>query len=95
MAQQEYIEKRTVLRAGLKITAPRPQITAQTVVWATTTTTTPMTTPYVVKLPTACTGAKTNMTGTSQSGRFKLPLIMFEPWKLHMITRETMRTVME
>ena len=102
VAQQEYIEKRTVLRAGLKITVPRPQTTTRPVVRAPTTT---ATTPYVVKLPTACTGAKSIMASTMdrtkdttdipQSVKFELPPINFEPRKPRMVTHETTKTIME
>ena len=66
VAQQEYIEKRTVLRAGLKITAPRPQTMTRPVLRAPTTMTTMTTamTSYVVKLPTAQAGAKPITTST-------------------------------
>ena len=67
VAQQTYIEKRTVLRAGLKIMAPRPQTVMRPVLRAPTTTT-PATT-YVIKLPTARTGAKNIMASTTQCAK--------------------------
>ena len=106
VAQQTYIEKRTVLHAGLKITAPQPQTTTRPVLQAPMmTTTTPATTSYIVKLPMARVGAKTitasttqcakNITGTPRSVRFELPPVTYEPRKLRMVTRETTRTVTE
>ena len=62
-------------------------------------------TPYVVKLPTARAGTKSvtasttsrakNITGTSRSVRFELLPVTFEPQKLCMVMRETMKTVTE
>ena len=68
---------------------------ARTVERAPTTTTTLTTTPYVIKLPMARAGTKTKTTNTSQSSRFELPPITFEPRKPHMITCETTKTVTE
>ena len=70
VAQQEYIEKRTVLHAGLKITAPQPQTMMRPVLWAPTTTmTTPAMTSYVVKLPMVCASTKSIMASTTDCAK--------------------------
>ena len=58
VAQQNYIEKWTVLCAGLKIMAPQPKNTMRPVTWAPMMMMTTLAmTSYVIKLPTAHTGA--------------------------------------